>query len=75
MTPSIRVNERVHLMVDIPELGLHRGESGVVCSLWFSPVTAFEVEFLARDLNSAVRAVLRESQIEPDEMPPLQADA
>lgn len=36
---------RVTLTVDIPDLGLQRGTAGVVCSQWFAPIAAYEVEF------------------------------
>jgi len=39
------VNQSVRLIKDIPELGLHSGEVGVVRSKWFAPSTAYEVEF------------------------------
>ena len=39
------VGARVKLTVDIPDLGLQRDTTGVVCSQWFAPIPAFEVEF------------------------------
>ena len=42
---TIFANDRVQLKQDLPELGLARGDSGVVVSTWFYPNTAYEVEF------------------------------
>ena len=58
------VNECVRLNRDIPELGQHSGQVGLVCSTWFSPATAYEVEF--RQGVSATRTLLLPNQIEPD---------
>ena len=63
---EIRVDELVRLKKDIPELGLHRGDTGVVCSTWFDPGTAFEVEFQSRAPGSSVRALLMRNQIQKD---------
>ena len=62
-------NRCVRLIQDIPELGLRCGEVGVVCSTWFAPSTAYEVEFqttvgLSR---AATRALLTENQIQAAE--------
>ena len=63
---DIRADERVRLTTDLPELGLHRGDTGVVCSTWFDPGTAFEVEFQSRAPGSSVRALLMRNQIRKD---------
>lgn len=72
MTPipehSHHVNERVHLTVDIPNLGLHRGEVGSVCSIWSLDSDAYEVEFRETD-QYPVRALLMREQIQTDEQP------
>jgi len=60
---AIHVDERVELMQDIPELGLHRGEVGLVCSTWFSPATAYEVEFRRKMPVCRMRALLMPNQI------------
>lgn len=62
MAPE-RATERVRLMQDLPELGLYRGAIGLVCSTWFDPNTAFEVEFQP-DKCSRVRALLMPNQIQ-----------
>ena len=60
---QIQVDERVRLMVDIPELGLYRGEIGLVCSTWFHPTVAYEVEFERETSVCGVRALLMLNQI------------
>jgi len=64
---SYHINEHVRLRTDVPYLGLHCGESGSVCSIWFSPTSAIEVEFLQQGQGCPIRAILLESQIEADE--------
>jgi hypothetical protein len=59
-----RTGEIVRLMQDLPELGLHRGDVGQLCSTWFHPNTAFEVEFDPRPAGSRVRALLMPHQIQ-----------
>jgi hypothetical protein len=58
-----QTGEIVQLMQDLPELGLHRGDVGQLCSTWFHPNTAFEVEFEPRPAGSRVRALLMPNQI------------
>ena len=58
------LNRSVRLMQDIPELGLRSGEVGVVCSTWFEPTPAYEVEFQPTGLAHATRALLLAHQIE-----------
>ena len=59
----IQVEEPVELTLDIPELGLHRGDHGMVCSTWFNPIVAYEVEFQQKTPESVVRALLLRNQI------------
>ena len=63
---DIKADERVRLTKDLPELGLHRGDTGVVCSTWFEPSTAFEVEFQPRAHSGSIRALLVRNQIKKD---------
>lgn len=63
---QLHVDQRVQVMQDIPELELHRGDTGVVCSIWFAPASAYEVEFQQRPPSSRVRALLMPNQITPD---------
>jgi hypothetical protein len=59
-----KADDRVRLMQDVPELGLRRGDTGVVCSTWFDPATAFEVEFEPDAPGHPVRALLMPNQIQ-----------
>jgi Domain of unknown function (DUF4926) len=61
-----RIDEPVQLTQDLPELGLHRGEVGRVCSSWFVPTTAFEVEFQVKGLDYKPRALLFASQVQAE---------
>ena len=45
LLPLPKVGDRVKLTVDIPDVGLLRDMVGVVCSQWFAPIPAYEVEF------------------------------
>ena len=67
---DIKPDERVRLTNDVPELGLHRGDTGVVCSTWFDPRTAFEVEFQPLAHGCSVRALLLRNQIQRDAKDP-----
>jgi hypothetical protein len=58
---EIRVDEDVQLTQDIPELGLHCGEIGRVCSTWFGG--AYEVEFHREMPHFSIRALLMLNQI------------
>ena len=57
----------VRLLQDIPELGLHSGAVGVVCSTWCEPMTAYEVEF-APTSGFATRTLLMANQIQDAEL-------
>lgn len=63
MAPE-KAAEHVRLIQDLPELGLYRGAVGLVCSTWFDPDTAFEVEFQPDGKGSRVRALLMPNQIQ-----------
>jgi hypothetical protein len=60
----LTIHHPVRLMKDLPELGLHAGDAGVICSAWGDPTTAYEVEFQPSGLAHVTRALLLESQIE-----------
>jgi hypothetical protein len=60
---EIKVDEQVQLTQDIPELGLYRGEMGRVCSTWFRPTTAYEVEFQRDMPDCSIRALLMIKQL------------
>jgi hypothetical protein len=61
------IDECVRLKHDIPERGLHRGETGIVRSTWFSPATAYEVEFAAKGQTCKTRVVLLANQIDVEQ--------
>lgn len=59
------VNGSVILLKDLPEHGLRSGEVGVVCSTWFAPEPAYEVEFQPRGSATCARALVMQDQIQP----------
>ena len=61
------VDDHVRLTQDIPELSLNRGTIGVVRSTWFSPSTAYEVEFRQIGNDYQCRALLQAEQVEVEE--------
>jgi hypothetical protein len=61
------VDDRVRLTKDIPELQLQAGALGVVCSMWFAPTEAYEVEF---GLPGPTRALLLAEQLQLAEIRP-----
>ena len=60
----VNADERVRLTQDLPELGLRHGDVGLVCSTWFEPNTAYDVEFQPRAPGCRVRALLMPNQIQ-----------
>ena len=61
------IDQSVRLMHDLPESELHRGQVGIVRSTWFSPTTAYEVEFSVNERGFKTRVVLLENQIDVGE--------
>ncbi len=61
---EIQVGGQVQLTQDIPEMGLHRGEIGRLCSTWFGPATAYEVEFQQEIPGCSIRAMLMLKEIQ-----------
>ena len=59
-----QVDQCVRLRQSIPELQLAGGVIGVVCSTWFAPHTAYEVEFRRPDAPDPLRVLLLEQQLE-----------
>lgn len=57
------VDDVVQLATDIPELLLHRGAVGIVCSTWLAPITAYEVEFEVA--GQRTRALLLSQEVRP----------
>ncbi len=58
------VDDCVRLTRDIPELHLHRGQVGVVRSMWCAPYTAYEVEFEPVGLEHETRALVMAEQLQ-----------
>jgi hypothetical protein len=58
------VDDHVRLTADVPELSLRRGEVGVVRSMWFAPLSAFEVEFWPMGGVDSERVLLMPEQVE-----------
>ncbi len=63
-----QVDARVRLTHDVPYLSLHRGTVGIVCSTWFAPALAYEVEFPSED-QSLVRVLLEPAELELEDGP------
>ena len=57
----------VRLKCDVPDLDLHPGELGFVCSRWFEPLDFYEVEFRTPVNHCKVHVVLHEKQFCPVE--------
>jgi len=53
-----QTEDRVELIRDLPELCLHAGDAGVVCSTWFMPNPVYEVEFRAAREAVQIRALM-----------------
>jgi len=64
-----QIDQCVRLKQSIPELQLEGGAVGVVCSTWFAPQTAYEVEFHTPGLTEAMRVLVLENQLETVQEP------
>jgi hypothetical protein len=62
-----KVDDHVRLTQDMPDLWLHRGETGIICSRWSVPTPAFEVEFHTTDSHDVIRALVLGEQLEVEE--------
>ena len=60
----LQVNQSVRVNHPIPNFNIPDGAVGVVCSQWFEPQVAYEVEFRTPGLLDARRVLLREQDIE-----------
>lgn len=58
----IREHDRVVLRIDVPDAGLIRGDIGTVVHI-YRDGTAFEVEFVALDGETAAVVTLEASQV------------
>ena len=63
---QLHADDLVRLTQDVPELQLKQGDVGVVCSTWFSPTEAYEVEF-EPGLCGPTRALLLADQLQIDD--------
>jgi hypothetical protein len=59
----------VRLKCDVPNLDLHVGQIGVVCTRWFEPMRFYELEFQSPSNHAKVHVVLEEQQFDPMEPP------
>jgi hypothetical protein len=66
-----QVDRCVRLKHSIPELHLPYGAIGVVCSTWFSPHGAYEVEFRTPGPSDALRVLVLAHELE--ELEPIAA--
>ena len=64
-----QVDDRVLLIQDIPEQLLRQGSVGVVCSKWFSPSDAYEVEFRGKSADDRTRVLLDARQVKLQDQP------
>jgi hypothetical protein len=49
---------------DVPQHDLHRGEVGIIQSIWLLPDVAFDVEFVRQGEDQSIRALLTPPQVE-----------
>ncbi len=63
---QLRVNDRVRLSEGIPEVQVSRDMIGVVRSVWFAPVYAYEVEFHLQDQQQIVRVLVLGDQVQAE---------
>ena len=62
-----RVNDTVRLTHDLPHSELHQGDIGVVCSKWFAPRAAYEVEFRPLEQDVPLRTIVVDEQLVVEE--------
>ena len=65
MFEQIMTNSPVRLVTDLPELALHDGDVGIVCSSWHYPTVAYEVEFGQPGPWHGTRVLLMQTQVRP----------
>ncbi|QDD88204.1 DUF4926 domain-containing protein [Pseudomonas oryzihabitans] len=61
---SLKVNEVVRLLEDIPAEGVYSGSLGVIVAVFSGPEEAYEVEFCNEKGASTAQVALRPSQFE-----------
>lgn len=55
----LNIDDLVRLERDIPELGVHCGDIGVVVSTWFAPSVAYEVDLHPDNLGFHIRVLVQ----------------
>jgi len=65
---TIQIDDRVRLTHDVPDLSLHKGDEGLVCSVWHIPGLLYEVEFATTGSQLGVRALLMQQEVEVEGM-------
>jgi hypothetical protein len=58
----------VRLKCEVPDVGLHVGQIGVVCTRWFEPLGFYELEFQSPANHFKVHVVLDQEQFGPMEL-------
>ena len=61
------VGDYVRLTLDIPNLWLQRGETGIVCATPCGPIISFEVEFHPAERGGVKRALVPAEKLEIEE--------
>ena len=56
------IDDRVILLVDIPETPVCRGSVGVVCSRWSAPYEVLEVEFITPE-HDVIRLMIESQNV------------
>jgi hypothetical protein len=64
-----QVDDLVLLTQDIPEQHLRQGSVGVVCSKWFAPSDAYEVDFVGNAADEHTRVLLNLQQVKLQNQP------
>jgi len=62
---QIYVEDRVVVLIDVPETPICRGMVGVVCGQWSAPDEVLEIEFDCDDFGP-VRVLVEMQHVEPD---------
>lgn len=59
---SIEINDRVRLVVDLPDYDLRKGRVGVVVAEFLRPMHAYEIEFSDEDGETIAQVALLPKQ-------------
>lgn len=58
-------DDQVRINCDFPDIGLRRGDVGVVRDAWFVPTTAYQIEFVTSERPEPLHALLLARHVEP----------